>query len=102
MFRRLHEGQNSATIQDALTIFVNGQEVRAQAGDTVAAALLLAGHIVFRRTIRSGQARGPYCAMGTCFECLVSIDGQPSQQACLMPVRAGMVVESTDMPVLAP
>ena len=31
--------------------------------------------------------------MGSCFECLVQIDGQPNQQACMVPVRDGMQVQ---------
>jgi predicted molibdopterin-dependent oxidoreductase YjgC len=30
--------------------------------------------------------------MGTCFECLVQVDGQPNVQACMVAVRAGMQV----------
>jgi predicted molibdopterin-dependent oxidoreductase YjgC len=30
--------------------------------------------------------------MGVCFECLVTIDGEPSRQACLVAVREGMQV----------
>jgi len=30
--------------------------------------------------------------MGVCFECLIEIDGMPNRQACLTPVREGMVV----------
>lgn len=88
MFRRLYDEA------PALTITVNGVATIARSGDTVASALLLAGHIAFRRTMVSGAARGPYCAMGTCFECLVTIDGEPSRQACLVPVRDGMTVET--------
>jgi predicted molibdopterin-dependent oxidoreductase YjgC len=29
-----------------------------------------------------------------CFECLVTIDGVGNRQACLIPVRAGMRVET--------
>jgi sarcosine oxidase subunit alpha len=32
--------------------------------------------------------------MGMCFDCLVTVDGMGSRQACLVPVRAGMVVET--------
>jgi predicted molibdopterin-dependent oxidoreductase YjgC len=31
--------------------------------------------------------------MGVCFECLVMVDGQPGQRACLVPVRPGMQVK---------
>lgn len=88
MFRRLHENG------DGLRLMVDGVEVVARRGDTVAAALLLAGISTFRRTASSATARGPYCGMGVCFECLVTIDGAPNRQACLTPVEAGMRVET--------
>jgi len=31
--------------------------------------------------------------MGVCYDCLVTIDGQPNRQACMTPVRDGMRVE---------
>ena len=30
--------------------------------------------------------------MGSCFECLVEIDGQPNCQGCMVAVRDGMTV----------
>jgi D-hydroxyproline dehydrogenase subunit gamma len=32
--------------------------------------------------------------MGVCFDCLVTIDGVGSRQACLVPVHEGMNVET--------
>ncbi len=32
--------------------------------------------------------------MGVCFDCLVTIDGVGGRQACLVPVREGMKVET--------
>ena len=88
MFRRL--GDMGAT----LTLKVDGKEIRARLGDTVAAALLAAGIERCRTTPVSGAPRAPYCLMGVCFDCLVSIDGIGSRQACLTPVRDGMRVET--------
>jgi hypothetical protein len=31
--------------------------------------------------------------MGVCFECLLVIDGEPSQQGCMVQVRPGMRIE---------
>jgi NADH dehydrogenase/NADH:ubiquinone oxidoreductase subunit G len=31
--------------------------------------------------------------MGACFDCLVNIDGMANRQACMTPVRDGMVVQ---------
>ena len=88
MFRRL--GDNNAT----LVLKVDGKEIRARDGDTVAAALLAAGIKHTRTTPVSGKPRAPYCLMGVCFDCLVTIDGVGSRQACLVPVREGMLVET--------
>jgi len=88
MFKRLAEA--GATV--ALTI--DGRTVQAKSGDTVAAALLAAGLETCRTTPVTGAPRAPYCLMGVCFDCLVTIDGVGSRQACLVPVRAGMTVET--------
>ncbi len=47
------------------------------------------------RQARSGAPRGPFCGMGVCFDCLVTVDGRPSQRACLTKVEAGMDVRSS-------
>lgn len=60
------------------------------AGISVAAALLLIGAEYTRQSPVTNAKRAPYCMMGVCFECLVEIDGQSSQQGCLVEVRAGM------------
>jgi NADPH-dependent 2,4-dienoyl-CoA reductase/sulfur reductase-like enzyme len=74
-------------------LIVDGRRVEAAAGVTVAAALANAG-VVRLRVSKAGQGRGPLCVMGTCFECRVSIDGQPHRRACLEIVRERMVVET--------
>ena len=86
MFRPMHEGKPA----DALGFTFDGRALTARAGDTVAAALLANGIQACRQTPVSGAARGPYCMMGVCFECLVEIDGEGSVQGCLTPVREGM------------
>jgi len=85
MLKRLSEA-----LPAAVTIRVDGQSVKAAAGDTVAAALLAAGVGQFRTAPVGGGARAPYCMMGVCFDCLVTIDGVGNRQACLVPVREGM------------
>ena len=77
--------------EDAGQIIIEfeGQPVTAQEGDTVAAALLRAGYWTFRMTAVNGRARGPFCMMGACFDCLVEIEGV-ARQACMIEVRAGL------------
>ncbi len=68
-----------------------GEAIPAYEGETIAAAVTAAGIRALRRT-RRGEARGVYCGMGVCFECLVNVDGRGGQRACMTPVRAGMRV----------
>ncbi len=88
MFARLPDDRQ------VVTIVVDGTPVAARAGDTVAAALLGAGLRAFRATAVSGAPRGPFCMMGSCFDCVVTIDGQRNVQACLARVADGMRVET--------
>lgn len=87
-FARLAGPTKGATV----ILTVDGQPVAARDGDTVAAALLVAGRQAIRRSPVTGEPRAPYCQMGVCFECLIEIDGVADRQACLVPVRSGMVV----------
>lgn len=72
-------------------ILADGTPVRARAGTTVASVLLQMGIGAFRRSVE-GEARGPLCGMGVCFECRVTIDGIPHRRACLVPIAPGMIV----------
>ena len=89
MFRRLPE---SAAAE--VPVVIDGTPFTARAGDTVAAALFAAGRYACRTTPVSGAPRGPFCMMGVCFDCLVVVDGQPSQQGCLIPVAPGMRIDT--------
>jgi D-hydroxyproline dehydrogenase subunit gamma len=88
MFKR----QREAGAAD-VSITIDGRPSSARGGDSVAAALLAAGVLACRTTAVSGAPRGPFCLMGACFDCLVTIDGHPNRQACLVAVRAGMRIE---------
>jgi D-hydroxyproline dehydrogenase subunit gamma len=86
MFRRLHEG--AATVH----LTIDGKVVAAREGETVAAAMLAAGVDHCRTTPVSGAPRAPYCMMGVCFDCLVTVDGVGNRQGCLVRVREGMAI----------
>ncbi|MBB2974030.1 (2Fe-2S)-binding protein [Mesorhizobium sp. RMAD-H1] len=88
MFKRIEDDRRKP-----IEITVEGERVTAREGDTVAAALLASGLDVRRSTAVSGAPRLPYCMMGVCFDCLVTIDGVGNRQGCLVPVREGMKIE---------
>ena len=81
-------------ITDKLSFTFDGKTLWAERGDTLALALLAAGVDVFRKSAVGGVPRAPYCLMGVCFECLVTVDGVQNRQSCLIEVREGMVVAS--------
>lgn len=91
MFKRLDDAARALTEQP-IQIFVDDRPLTCRAGDSVAAALLAAGIDACRETVVSGSARGPYCMMGVCYDCLVQIDGIANRQGCMTPVSEGMQV----------
>ena len=80
--------------REPVELRVDGSIVTARTGETVAAAMLAVGLTCCRTTPVTGVPRGPFCMMGVCFECLVTIDGHASQQACLVTVAPGMQVDT--------
>jgi len=83
---------SSLRADDTVGIVVDGEPVRARTGQTIAAALMSADLKILRHARGSGGARGVYCAMGVCFECVVKVD-DVIERACLREVRDGMRIE---------
>jgi predicted molibdopterin-dependent oxidoreductase YjgC len=77
-----------------LSFLFDGQTLAAFEGETVAAALMAAGHRVLRTTVVTETPRGVFCGMGVCFDCLVVVDGSLSRRACMTFVTDGMRVET--------
>jgi len=73
------------------TFTFEGEPVTAAPGASLAAALTQAGIRGFRET-DSGGARGIFCGMGVCQDCLVTVDGHPGRRACMTEARDGMAV----------
>lgn len=65
----------------------DGREVTAEAGQSIAAALLADGVRSWRTTRVEGAPRGLFCGIGVCFDCLVEVNGKPGVRACLTEVR---------------
>lgn len=87
MFRKLHEPSG-----EAVTVFIDGVPVVAEADDTVATVLLRQAALWVRTTPVSETRRAPYCMMGVCFDCLALVDGT-LVQTCLAPVHEGIRIE---------
>lgn len=88
--RRLARPSDSTSV----AIIVDGETAQAYPGETVATVLLALGRLAFRHTDRLHAPRGPFCGMGVCYDCLVTVDGQPNVRACMTIVRTGMVIQT--------
>ncbi len=81
---------------EACSFSFDGARIEAFAGETIAAALIANGHRAFRQD-SLGQGRGPYCNMGTCFECVLEVNvasGWRQVRSCLTRVIADLQVRS--------
>lgn len=93
---------------DPIAFTFDGATLTGHPGETIAAALIASNIVGFRRDLH-GRLRGPYCNMGTCFECLLQVraggslavgpareteESWRTVRACLTPVAAGMEVRS--------
>jgi sarcosine oxidase subunit alpha len=80
-------------VSDMVMLVVNGVSVTMPNGSMVSAAILKTGVTTFRRSV-SGEARGPVCGMGICFECRVTIDGEAHVRSCQTLCQDGMDVRT--------
>jgi predicted molibdopterin-dependent oxidoreductase YjgC len=75
-------------------VVIDGAPKEAWEGQTVTAVLVAAGVWALRRNPVTGQPRGPFCGMGVCLECEVTIDGRPAVRSCLEHVTDGMEIRT--------
>lgn len=87
---RIDDGENFGV---EVELVVNGQPVSAFLGESVLSVLFSLGMRAISKSDQ-GTVSGAYCGMGVCHCCLVQINGQEKQRACLAPVTDGMVIET--------
>ena len=85
---RSHPGQQTGGLRSVHFRF-DGRDMTAPPGTTVAGALLANGERGWRTTRRGGQHRGLFCGIGTCFDCLVDVNGERAVRACLRALADG-------------
>ncbi|MGI5289455.1 (2Fe-2S)-binding protein [Nonomuraea polychroma] len=71
------------------SITVDGRSVPVVPGQTIGAALHAAGIRAWRTTRFGARPRGLFCGIGVCFDCLVSVNGQAPERACLAEAAPG-------------
>lgn len=77
-----------------VTIRVDGRELRAYAGEPVAAALLANGIRTLRTMPASDEPRGVFTGVGRSLEELGTVDGDANVPLMTTPVEDGMAVET--------
>ncbi|WP_374224377.1 (2Fe-2S)-binding protein [Streptomyces sp. ISL-94] len=82
--------------ESAYPIAFDGRELPAQEGQSIAAVLWSAGILAWRTTRESAAPRGAFCGIGSCYDCLVTVNGRPNQRACLVPARPGDTVTTQE------
>lgn len=80
---------------DAIFITVNGARLSVPPGTTVLAAISSAGISMVRRSV-SGEARGPLCAMGICFECRATVNHERHTRTCQLLCAPGMDIDTDE------
>ncbi len=77
-------------------IEVDGKKIIAHEGETVATVLMAAGIRSFAGHAEPYAPSRLFCGMGTCQQCLVTINDLPNCQACRIFARPGMKVVTSD------
>lgn len=81
-------------IKKTVKIVFDGEIIEALEGEPISAALLAAGKTIFRYTTKLHEARGIYCGIGRCTDCMMIVDGVPNVRTCVKPVRDGMIIQT--------
>jgi len=76
-----------------VVFYFEGQPIEAYEGESVAIALYALGIDIFSWSPKLGRPRGPFCMIGKCSSCFMTINGIPNIRACRYPVREGLIVE---------
>jgi D-hydroxyproline dehydrogenase subunit alpha len=79
--------------EEAVPFSFDGLPYVARKGESIAGALAASGILALRH-IRSGAERGLHCGMGSCFDCIVTVDGRAGVRACFEKARSGQAVMS--------
>jgi sarcosine oxidase subunit alpha len=77
---------------EPVVIYVDGRPVRAYKGETIATALMAAGHWVCQT--HQSTPMGVFCNVGVCHGCLMTVDGKAGVKTCSTMVAEGCRVET--------
>ncbi|MGP5690517.1 (2Fe-2S)-binding protein [Glutamicibacter ardleyensis] len=79
--------------QQLITVNLNAIPVETEAGQSVGSVLMGQGIKAWRNTRNEGKPRGLFCGIGACYDCLITIDAESNQRACMVQARDSMNIE---------
>lgn len=86
--------RRTVALRDPVTITLDGEEILAERGEPVAAALIAAGKMMLARSPKFHRPRGPACMRAACDGCLARVDETPNVMTCMIPAQEGTAVVS--------
>lgn len=93
--RPLSRQYDSATMSEQMVGYTfDGEALTAIRGQSIAAAMISHEMRITRSTRFGNSPRGIFCGIGSCFDCLVVVNGILNQRACITEVRDGMKIET--------
>ena len=78
---------------EEVTIYLDGEPMKAFENETVAAALYANGLREFSKSIKYRRPMGFFCAIGRCSACMMEVDGVPNVRTCIVMVKEGMQIK---------
>ncbi len=79
---------------EEVTVILDGVPIQVEKGQMIAAALLEKGIRVNRYTRKNHAARGIFCGIGQCTDCVMVVNGQRNVRTCITPVEDGVIIET--------
>jgi len=87
-------GEEKLNDADMVEITVDGKPIQAKKGEPILSALLAKNIMINRYTLKRKEPRGLFCGIGQCTCCAMIVNGKANVRTCIVPVEAGMVVET--------
>lgn len=79
-----------------ITVSLDGEAVQGLEGQSIAGVLLAADRLSWRTTADGRRARGVFCGIGVCFDCMVTVNGLRDVRACQRTAVDGDVLTVQD------
>lgn len=77
-----------------VSFYLDGHKVEGKEGEPIAMAIRALGVMVHRYTKKEHKPRGIFCAIGSCTDCVMIVDGTPNTRTCITPLKEGMHIQT--------